>query len=116
MWKVEVTHQFEGWWNSLSGKDQDRLRGAVGVLSQRGPGTGRPLVDTLSGSRHPNMRELRAGTLRVIFAFDPLRSAVLLLGGNKRGRWSVWYKQSIPKADDLYDKHLSDLRNQGLIS
>ncbi len=61
------------------------------------------------------MKELRVGTVRVLFAFDPLRNAVLLIGGDKRGRWSMWYKQSIPKADDLYDKHLNELREKGLI-
>ena len=115
MWKIEVTHEFEVWWHTLSDKGQDRLRGALGVLSQRGPGTGRPLVETLSGSRYPNMKELRVGTVRVLFAFDPLRNAVLLVGGDKRGRWSMWYKRAIPKADDLYDKHLDELRDKGLI-
>lgn len=85
------------------------------MLSQRGPGTGRPLVETLSGSRHPNMKELRVGTMRVLFAFNPLRSAVLLLGGDKRGRWNLWYRQAIPRADEIYDQHLNDLRDQGLI-
>ena len=116
VWRIKVTSQFEAWWNTLSDKEQDRLRGALGVLSQRGPGTGRPLVETLSGSRHPNMKELRAGTMRVLFAFDPLRNAVLLLGGDKRGRWNLWYKQAIPRADDLYDKHLNELRDQGFIT
>ncbi|WP_419923593.1 type II toxin-antitoxin system RelE/ParE family toxin [Candidatus Poriferisocius sp.] len=115
MWRIQVTGHFEVWWNSLSDKDQDRLRGALGVLSQRGPGMGRPLVETLSASRYPNMKELRVGTMRVLFAFNPLRHAVLLLGGNKRGRWNLWYRQAIPRADDLYNEHLNELRNQGLI-
>lgn len=85
--------------------------GAVSAWS----GDGRPLVETLSGSRYPNMKELRVGTLRVLFALNPLRDAVLLLGGNKRGRWNLWYKQAIPTADDLYSEHLTELRDQGQI-
>ena len=54
------------------------------------------------------------GTLRLLFAFDPRRVAILLLGGDKRGSWSDWYKRAIPLADRIYDRHLDDLRKERL--
>lgn len=86
-------------------------------MQERGPGLGRPWVDTLVRSRHPNMKELRprGGHLRILFAFDPRRAAILLLGGDKSGQWSSWYEQAIPQADKLYDEHLRELRDQGTL-
>ena len=83
----------------------------------RGPALGRPLVDTISGSRHANMKELRprGGNLRVLFAFDPRRLAILLIGGDKSGEWNAWYQRMIPLADDLYDEHLATLKREGLL-
>src|SRR6185312_3104860 len=69
----------------------------------------RPLVDTVEGSRHANMKELRASTARVLFAFDPARSAILLIGGDKRDRWQQFYAEMIPLADQLFDEHLAEL-------
>ena len=83
------------------------------VLEQRGPGLGRPLVDSVTGSRHANMKELRVGTIRILFAFDPRRSAILLIGGDKRGRRHEFYEQAIPLADDLFDEHLDELQDEG---
>lgn len=62
------------------------------------------------------MKELRppGGFLRVLFAFDPRRQAILLLGGDKSNDWSGWYERNIPLADDLYDQYLDDLRDEGL--
>jgi len=90
---------------------------AVELLEQGGPALGRPLVDTLKGSRHPNMKELRprGGQMRVLFAFDPRRMAILLLGGDKSRRWSGWYAEAIPAADQLYDEHLQTLPDEGAI-
>jgi hypothetical protein len=85
VWDVEFTDQFEACWDTLSAEDQQSIDAAVRLLEQRGPGLGRPLVDSIEGSRHANMKELRAGTLRVLFAFDPRRTAILLIGGDKRG-------------------------------
>lgn len=91
---------------------------ALQLLQEWGPQLGRPLVDTVAGSRHRNMKELRPGSrgrseLRVLFAFDPERSAILLLGGDKSGNWTRWYRRSIPAADDLFDAHLHGLRKKG---
>ena len=113
MWSVEVTDQFEQWWNILSVEGQQAIDAAVGLLEQRGPGLGRPLVDTVNGSRHQNMKELRAGTIRVLFAFDPKRTAILLIGGDKRGRWQEFYEQMIPLADELFDEHLEEIESKG---
>lgn len=114
-WEIEYTDEFELWWDQLSEDDQERVRAAVEILGEVGPGLGRPLVDTISGSRLPNMKELRprGGHLRVLFAFDPRRVALLLLGGDKSGRWSEWYEEAIPTAEERYEGHLAQLREEG---
>ena len=117
MWLVEHTDEFESWWLSLDDDTQAAIDAAVEVLEERGPGCGRPLVDTISSSRHANMKELRPpkGNVRVLFAFDPRRAAILLIGGDKTNRWQEWYRAMIPAADRLYDQHLDELRREGLI-
>lgn len=117
MWAVEFTDQFLDWWSELHETDQERVGAAVEVLRDRGPGLGRPYVDTLRGSRHRNMKELRprGGHLRVLFAFDPRRTAILLLGGDKADLWQRWYTETVPMADTLYDEYLDELRRDGLI-
>lgn len=109
MWDVEYTEEFGAWWEDLEPDDQERLTAAVELLEELGPSLGRPLVDTLKGSKHPNMKELRPGTVRVLFAFDPRRTAILLLGGDKSGHWKDWYVKAIPEADRLFDDHLKGL-------
>ncbi len=113
MWDVEFTDQFEAWWMTLSTEEQQSIDAAVRLLEQRGPGLGRPLVDSVEGSRHANMKELRVGTIRVLFAFDPRRTAILLIGGDKRDRWQEFYERVIPVADDLFDEHLAALDSEG---
>ena len=117
MWEVEYSDQFEAWWSELSVDDQERVAAAIELLEECGPSLGRPLVDTLEGSRHSNMKELRppGGYMRVLFAFDSRRAAILLFGGDKRDRWSVWYADAIRVADRLYDEHVKTLREEGLI-
>jgi hypothetical protein len=119
VWEVEYTDQFGSWYQALSEADQDAIISRVKLLEQHGPGLGRPSVDNIHQSRHPNMKELRAErSLRVLFAFDPRRSAILLIGGNKNDagspRWNDWYAHYVPVADDLYDNHLTELDNEGL--
>ncbi len=72
---------------------------------------GRPLVDNVHQSRHANMKELRplGGDIRILFAFDPRRTAILLIGGDKTGKWNEWYAEIVPVADQLYDEHLAEL-------
>lgn len=113
-WMVEYTDQFETWWLSLDSGEQGTIIAAVNVLEKWGPGLGRPLVDSIHASRHSNMKELRpsTGNLRVLFAFDPRRVAILLIGGDKTNRWRAWYRQIIPVADRLYDEHLTALEKE----
>ena len=108
-YEVEYTDQFEYWWETLSRGDQEQIDAAIEVLEEHGPSLGRPLVDTIDSSRHQNMKELRVGTIRVLFAFDPRRVAILLIGGDKREQWSRWYDEFIPVADDLFADHLADI-------
>jgi len=112
VWEVEYTDEFGAWWDTLSAEEQQGIDAAVGLLADQGPGLGRPLADTVTGSRHPNMKELRVGTIRVLFAFDPRRTAVLLIGGDKRDRWQEFYETRIPLADRLWDEHLAELEQR----
>lgn len=90
----------------------------VDALKDEGPTLGRPIVGTIETSRHHNMKELRCskdGALRALFIFDPLRQAVLLLGGNKSegSKWNRWYAEAVPRADAIYDEYLAQLREEG---
>jgi len=118
MWTVEFTDEFGKWWETLTPSQQDTIDRAVGVLRECGPSLGRPQVDTLKGSRHANLKELRGqhrgSPLRVFFAFDPRRTAILLIGGDKTGD-SRFYDRMIPLADALYDQYLKELRKEGLV-
>jgi len=117
-WEVEVTDQFVEWWHGLTVGQQSSVTDRVDLLAERGPDLGRPVVDRVHGSRHQNMKELRAakgGALRVLFMFDPRRQVILLLGGDKSSQWNEWYEWAVPMADDLYDEYLVELRDEGLI-
>jgi hypothetical protein len=117
-WEIEFTDDFDAWWNTLPEDEQDRIAAKVEVLRRHGPSLGRPTVDTVASSRHANMKELRVQEsgepYRVLFAFDPRRCAILLIGGNKAGN-NRWYEENVPKADRLYDEYLEQLRKEGLI-
>jgi hypothetical protein len=118
MWDVEFTDEFFNWWESLDESQQDALQAGIELLESNGPSLGRPHADTVNGSRHPNMKELRtqcAGRpLRTFFVFDPRRSAILLIGGDKSGD-KRFYDKMIPLADALYDTYLKEIRKEGLI-
>jgi hypothetical protein len=116
VWEVDV-ELIDGWLQELDIDTYDQILAAIRVLANLGPGLGRPLVDTVVGSRHNNMKELRPGSsgrseVRILFAFDPKRRAILLVAGDKQGRWERWYSANIPVADDRYDEHLDKLRKQ----
>ncbi|MGB8960666.1 MAG: type II toxin-antitoxin system RelE/ParE family toxin [Pseudonocardiaceae bacterium] len=66
------------------------------------------MVDTIHGSALPNLKELRPGTVRILFAFDPWRSSILLVAGDKAGRWSTWYQEAIPLAEQRYERYLKE--------
>lgn len=118
MWDVEYTDEFGVWWDGLDADEQESIAAGVELLRQLGPNLPRPHADTLNESRHSNMKELRTQhegrPLRTLFAFDPRRCAILLIGGDKTGD-DRFYARMIPLADDLYDEHLKTLRNEGLI-
>jgi hypothetical protein len=117
-WEIEYTDQLGSWYADLTAREQNLVDAAVVALAEHGPTLGRPYVDTIRGSRHANMKELRprGGNIRILFAFDPRRAAILLIGGDKSGRWQRWYVETIPIADDLYDEHLATLRKEGSLS
>ncbi len=114
VWDIDVGF-VEDWIKSLDWISLQRVNAALEILEQEGPALGRPLVDSIKGSRHKNMKELRPGSvgaseLRILFIFDPERRAILLVAGDKRGQWTEWYRRSIPIADRRYDAHLQSLR------
>ena len=109
-WSVEFHPECEQWATTLEQADREALLAAIRVLRDAGPVLGRPLVDTLVGSRHSNMKELRPGStgrseIRVLFAFDSTRRAILLVGGDKSDDWKHWYTVNVPVADDRLDAH-----------
>jgi hypothetical protein len=112
VWTVEYTDQFEAWWDARTVDEQQGISAAVHLLEERGPELGRPLADTVTISRYPNMKELRVKTMRVLFAFDPRRVAILLIGGDKRGRWTEFYAEMVPLADKLYGEHLREIAKE----
>jgi hypothetical protein len=109
-WDVEYTDQFEAWWNDLSDAEQAEINAKVDLLQEHGPSLTRPHSDVITTSRHSHMKELRGKVherhLRVLYAFDPRRTALLLIGGDKTGD-SKWYQKFVPVADDLFDRHLA---------
>jgi hypothetical protein len=109
LWTIDS--QFVDPWLAALPEDLTvRVLGALDQLQQRGPQLGRPLVDTLTGSRIHNLKELRPVTnrthqLRVLFVFDPCRVIVLLAAGNKQGAWRGWYPEHIRRAEENYDRY-----------
>jgi hypothetical protein len=117
-WHVLLHEAFEPEFDDLPESVQDELLAHAALLEEFGPSLGRPRVDTLKGSRHANMKELRFnaadGVWRVAFASDPKRRAILLVGGDKSGGSERRFcKQLIRKADDRFDDHLAGLKEKG---
>jgi hypothetical protein len=109
-WQVEFHPACEAWADQLPQSDKEALLAATRVLGDVGPALGRPLVDSIVGSRHANMKELRPGStgrteIRVLFAFDVARKAILLVGGDKSDDWTGWYEANIPIADMRFEDH-----------
>lgn len=117
-WDVEYTDEFERWWGSLTEDEQADVSASVALLELHGPQLSRPHVDTIKGSRHANMKELRTQSggkpLRTFFAFDPRRTAILLIGGDKTGD-NRFYDRMLPIADALYDEYSAEIKKEGLI-
>ena len=114
-WLVEYTDEFESWWNELSEEAQEEIAAKVELLEERGPVLPRPHSDVIKTSRHANMKELRADFndhhLRVLYAFDPRRAAILLIGGDKTGD-PKWYDRHVPIADELFERHLKSVEQK----
>ena len=117
-WDVEYTDEFEEWWDRLDADEQESVDAYVRLLELKGPHLAFPYASGIQSSRHGHMRELRVqhqgDPYRVLYAFDPRRTAILLLGGEKTGD-DRWYETNVSAADDLYDQHLDQLRREGLI-
>jgi len=118
-WDVEYTDEFGSWWSELSEPEQESVAASVRLLEELGPNLGFPHSSGINGSKHNQMRELRTQhegrPYRTLYAFDPRRCAILLIGGDKTGN-NRWYETSIPAADRLYDEHLQQLKKEGLIN
>jgi hypothetical protein len=117
VWAVEIGDEFEPEFDALHEDVQTEILALSLLLQQFGPQLGRPRVDTLNGSRHANMKELRFsaadGEWRVAFAFDPKRKAILLVAGDKSGSSEKrFYRELMRKADERFDAHLTRLKGK----
>jgi hypothetical protein len=113
MWAIDRTEQVLEWINDLDEDAKEAIFKSLLILREVGPSLGRPYVDSIKESRHQNMKELRIQNrqrlFRILFAFDPGRNAILLVGGDKRGD-KRFYQKMIPLADSLFDEHLDKWR------
>ena len=115
-WDIYLTNEVATWLDNLQvtdAKTADLVDDAIYALSRSGPALGRPLVDTIAGSKIKNLKELRPGfsgtsEVRILFVFDPWRSAILLVAGDKSGRWGRLYAEAIPRAGQLYEIYLKE--------
>lgn len=117
MWEVEYTNEFGMWWRTLKEVEQIDVAAAVGLLEELGPNLKFPYSTGIENAKHSHLRELRVQhqgkPYRILYAFDPRRVAVLLIGGNKTGN-NRWYDKYVPLADVLYDEHLDALKAEEL--
>jgi hypothetical protein len=117
-WEVAYTDEWGAWFASLTEGQQDAIAAAVTVLEELGPNLPYPYSSGIIQSRHSHMRELRVQhrgrPIRTLYALDPRRVSILLLGGDKTGS-DRWYEKHVPLADRLYDEHLEQLRKEGLL-
>lgn len=111
-WDVEFTDEFEEWWHTLSESEQGKVDSRVRLPMERGPNLGFPFSSQVKISRFPEMRELRAQAggdpLRMLYAFDPRRTALLPVAGDKTGN-DRWYESNVPIADRLFERHLGTI-------
>ena len=117
-WEVEYTDEFGAWWEGLDEDTRIAIDATVRLLETKGPQLSFPHSSDVRGSRFGQMRELRiqhkGDPYRILYAFDPCRTAILLIGGNKGGN-DRWYEEFVPRADKLYKDHLAALVKEGLI-
>lgn len=112
-WEIRATDEFFAWFDTIDDESQALVADAIDRLADAGPQLGRPLVDRIEGSRVHNMKELRPASsgrseVRVLFVFDPWRSAILLVGGDKSGHWKAWYSTAIPHAERLFESYAKE--------
>ncbi|MFG1717774.1 type II toxin-antitoxin system RelE/ParE family toxin [Micromonospora sp. B006] len=120
MWEIRLHPEVERWFLDLCSSEPstaDLVSEALDLLAEHGPALGRPLVDRLKGSAYHHMKELRPGSsgtseVRMIFAFDPSREAIFLVAGDKAGQWQSWYRLAIPLADERFQEHLINLKEE----
>jgi hypothetical protein len=115
LWSIEYTDEFGVWWEALSDAEQESVAASVGLLERLGPDLPFPHSSGVAGSRYGHMRELRiqhrGRPLRVLYAFDPRRVALLLVGGDKTGD-RRWYDVFVPIADRIYSDHIAALKKE----
>jgi len=116
-WEIYQTDEVAAWMTDLRRIDPqaaEKVEAAVDVLAEYGPTLGRPLVDTLTGSKLANLKELRPRqtNIRVLFVFDPWRAAVLLVAGDKSGQWKRWYQRAVPEAEQAYESYLKERQKE----
>lgn len=111
-WEIEYTDEFGEWWDRLDPDEQESVTGYIDMVEEEGPELKRPYADAIHGSRFINMRELRVQHKgrphRVLYAFGPRRTGVLLIGGDKTGN-ARWYEELVPRADAIYAQHLREI-------
>lgn len=110
MWNVILVEEVDQWYMALDSDDSEAVTAAIDYLEANGPMARRPIVGEIHGSNYHHMKELiPAGTnIRVLFLFDPQRSAVLLVAGDKSGQWKKWYTENIPVAEKRYESWLQE--------
>jgi len=117
-WEIEYTDEFSQWWNVLGEPQQDDIISVIQLLEEKGPNLPFPYSSGVNASKHSHLRELRiqsgGNPLRIFYAFDPRRTAILLIGGDKTGD-NRFYDKYIPIADRLYDQYLEELQQEGLL-
>jgi hypothetical protein len=115
MWEVEYTDEFEEWWETLSDDEQDAIAFSVGLLRSEGPLLKFPYSSGVKRSKYSSMRELRSQCdgrpMRTFYAFDPKRTAILLIGGDKTGD-DRFYEVMVPHADKIYSKYLKEIQEE----
>lgn len=115
MWDVESTGEFEKWWTALTEQEQDDVTAIVELLEEKGAHLPFPYSSGIEGSKFSHMRELRIQShgdpIRIFYAFDPRRIAVLLTGAKKAGNEKRFYKEYVSMADKIYQEHLDSLEN-----
>ena len=112
--QVEYTNEFEAWWHELDEQHQQHVASSALLLDSHGTSLELPYSSPVSSSRHAHMRELRMQKgvhLRILYAFDPRKMAILLIGGDTTGD-DGWYERYVPLADRLYDEHLKGISEE----